>query len=92
MNRRAAVCLLHQRYSPTEPAGQDRAQTVQAGADEVGGGAGVLRGGADVEEAAAERRGRPTAVIGKGRTWVSAGQSRWGGPWEKGNTKPTRCY
>lgn len=51
----------------------------------MGGGEGALRGGADEEGAAAGRRGRPTAATGTGRTWVSAGQSRWAGPWERGN-------
>lgn len=46
----------------------------------MGGGEGALGGGADEEEAAAGRPGRPTAATGTGRTWVSAGQSRWAGP------------
>lgn len=75
-----ATCPLCQCYSPIEPAGQGRGQTVQAEPGEVGGGKGVLRGGAGEEEAAAGKRGPPTAAIGMGRTWVSAGQSRWAGP------------
>lgn len=81
---RRATCLLHQRDSPIEPAGRGRGQTVRAAAGEAGGGEGALRGGADEEGAAAGRPGRPTAAIGTGRTWVSAGQSRWAGPWERG--------
>lgn len=76
-----ATCPLCQCYSPIEPAGWGKGQTVQAGAGEAGGGEGVLRGGAGEEEAAAAgRRGPPTAEIEMGRTWVSAGQSRWAGP------------
>lgn len=75
-----ATCPLCQCDSPIEPAGQGRGQTVLAGAGEVGGEEGVLRGVEGEEGAAAGRRGPLTAAIEMGRTWVSAGQSRWAKP------------
>lgn len=74
--------MLYYSHSLIEPAASDRGQTVQAGADEVGGGEGVLGRGGD-EEAEAGRRGHRTAVTETGRTWASAGQNKLGGPQEK---------
>lgn len=56
-----------------------RAQTVQAGADEMGGVEGVLGGGGGEEEEAG-RWGHPTAATGMGRTWVGAAQNNSEGP------------
>lgn len=67
------------------PAASDRGQTVQVGADEVGGGEGVLEGEGDEEGVEVGRRGHQTAVTETGRTWASAGQNKLGGPGEKEN-------
>lgn len=75
--------MLYYSHSLIEPAASDRGQTVQAGADEVGGGEGVLGGGGDEEGAEVGRRGHRTAVTETGRTWASAGQNKSGGPREK---------
>lgn len=50
----------------------------------------MLGGGAGEEGAAAERQGPPTAAIETGRTWVSAGQSRWAEPKAAGRKQSNR--
>lgn len=73
-------------YSLIEPAASDMVQTVQAGADEAGGGKGVLGHGGGGEEEAG-RWGHQTAATGTGRTWVSAAQNTSEGPGRKTKRK-----
>lgn len=81
--------MLYHSHSLIGPAASDKGQTVQAGADEVGGGEGVLGDEGDGEGVEAGRRGHRTAVTETGRTSASAGQNKLGGPREKKNkTKP----
>lgn len=77
--------MLYYSHSLIVPAASDRGQTVQVGADEVGGGEGVLGGEGDEEGVEAGRRGHRTTVTETGRTWASAGQNKLGGPPEKKN-------
>lgn len=62
-------------YSPTAPAGLDKAQTVQAVAGEVGDGKGVLGGGIGVVGEVG-RLDHWTAGMGTGRASVSVAQNR----------------
>lgn len=55
----------------------DKVQTVPAGADEEDGGSGVL-GDGEGEGEGAGRQGHWTAVTGRGKALVSAGQSMSG--------------
>lgn len=57
----------------------DKVQTVQAGADEVGGGKGVLGDGGG-EAGAARRQGHQRARTEMGKTWVNAAQNKSEGP------------
>lgn len=67
----------------------DKVQTVQAGADGVGGGKGVLEDGGG-EAGAAGRQGHQRARTEMGKTWVNAAQNKSEGPKDKKKKKNGR--